>query len=120
MRRSIICLAATSFLLMGPALAQEAKYTWTGYGKNVPQTNKCPTYKMQIDVTVANGRVVGLFQQEGRTQRNFNLPLLPDGSFKGEARLDANTIAVSGRISGESGEILLYGYCEFRGTLKKV
>jgi len=120
MRRSIICLAAASLLLAGAADAQQAKYNWTGYGRGTVQTPNCGKYKMTIDVTVNNGRAIGLFQQEGRTQRNFDIPIQANGGFKGQAIVgDGNKMSVTGKISGDSGEILLDGYCKFGGTLRK-
>ena len=63
-------LLATGIVLAsvggGSALAQApAVYTWTGYGVNVPGSSKCPTYKMNIEVTVTGTAVKGIFQQEG-------------------------------------------------------
>ena len=121
MYRSILCFAAAGLLLSVSASAQETKYNWTGYGRGTVQTPNCGSYKMTINVTVTGGRAVGLFQQDGRTQRNFNIPLQPNGIFKGEAMLgEGNKMSVTGKISGDSGEILLDGYCKFGGTLRKV
>ena len=47
-------------LVVGAAQAQPVVYTWTGYGKNVPGSSKCPTYKMVIDVTVDGDSVKAL------------------------------------------------------------
>ncbi|HYD06741.1 MAG TPA: hypothetical protein VEC60_13495, partial [Reyranella sp.] len=52
-------------LFVGPAVAQQGAYTWTGYGQNVPGSSKCQGYKMTINVTVEGTSVKGLFQQEG-------------------------------------------------------
>ena len=71
-------------------------------------------------ITVNDGRAVGLFQQEGRQQRNFEIPLQANGTFKGEAVVGGGgKMQVTGRISGDSGEILLDGYCKFGGSLKR-
>ena len=51
LKRFAAGLLATLFVA-GPAWAEPAIYTWTGYGLNVPGSGKCPTYKMVIDVTV--------------------------------------------------------------------
>ena len=50
-----------------------------GYGANVPDSSKCPTYKMTIDVTVDGDHVKGRFQQEGRPERGFETTLLKGG-----------------------------------------
>jgi hypothetical protein len=49
-------------LVVSAAQAEPVVYTWTGYGKNVPGSSKCPTYKMVIDVTVNGDAVKGRFQ----------------------------------------------------------
>ena len=120
MRRSIMCLAAIGLLSTANVSAQEQKLTWVGYGRGTATTPNCATYKMTINLTAGAGRVKGIFQQEGRQQRNFDVPMQPNGVFKGEAALSSgNKMSVSGRIHGDSGEILLDGYCKFGGTLRK-
>jgi hypothetical protein len=105
-----------ALLAATPGLAAEGDvWTWSGYGHS--GSNKCFTYKMDISVTEQGGRAIGLFQQEGRPQRNFDLPLGADGSFKGTAMLgQGNTIAVSGKL-GDGAKIKLDGYCVFDGPL---
>src|SRR5580698_3233805 len=67
----------------GSALAQApVVYTWTGYGTNVAGSSKCPTYKMNIEVTVTGNAVKGVFQQEGRDQRHFETTLDKSGKIK--------------------------------------
>jgi hypothetical protein len=60
LKRFAVATLATLFLA-GPALAEPAIFTWTGYGLNVPGSGKCPTYKMTIDVTVVGTDVQGPF-----------------------------------------------------------
>jgi len=123
MRRILLGLAMAGLLTGGAAIAQQpppGKYNWVGYGRGGVDSPNCGTYKMTISISVENGRAIGLFQQDGRAQRNFDLPIQANGIFKGEARLgEGNKISVSGRISGDSGEILLDGYCKFGGTLRR-
>ena len=124
LRRWVLGPIASTLLIAGGvtgiASAQQGSYNWVGYGRGTVQTPNCSSYKMTINITVANGRAVGLFQQEGRQQRNFDIPLQANGGFKGEAMLGGgNKIQVTGRISGDSGEILLDGYCKFGGSLKR-
>ena len=71
--------ALAGLMVVGAAQAQPVVYTWTGYGKNVPGSSKCPTYKMVIDVTVDGDSVKGKFQQEGRPEP-FALSLIPVAS----------------------------------------
>jgi hypothetical protein len=119
-RRSTAVLAASLVLWAGTASAQQqGTYSWTGYAHPPHPSDSCATYKMTINITVRDGRAVGLFQQEGRPQRNFDLPLAADGSFKGDAKVQNGTIAVKGRITPTGGDVNLDGYCRFGGPLKK-
>ena len=55
---------------------------------------------MTIDVTVQGNDVKGMFQQEGREQRNFETTLAQGGAFKTVAKLgQGNTIDVVGTIN---------------------
>ena len=120
LRSTGIALLIGAAVLVPAAGAQSGKYTWTGYGRGGVDTPNCGRYKMTITVTAENGRAIGRFQQEGRPERNFNAPLQPNGVFKGEASLgEGNKMQVSGRMSGDSGEILLDGYCKFGGSLRR-
>lgn len=120
MMKTTIAAAFVAVLFGSAALAQQAAYTWTGYGENVRGANKCPGYKMTIDVTVQGNEVKGLFQQEGRTQREFETTLGQDGAFKTTAKLgQGNTIEVVGSIKDGESKIMLDGYCKFQGKLTK-
>jgi hypothetical protein len=114
-------LAVTSliaFLLAGPALAEPAVFTWTGYGLNVPGSGKCPTYKMTIDVTVVGTDVQGRFQQENRPERNFKATLGADMKFKTTAVVGGgNKMDVVGSLKPGASTIMLDGYCLFEGKL---
>ena len=114
--------AFAALLLGGAAFAQQAAvYSWTGPGENVRGASKCPGYKMTVNVTVEGTAVKGLFQQEGREQRNFETTLGQGGAFKTVAKLgQGNIIDVVGTVnaSGES-KIMLDGYCKFEGPLTK-
>lgn len=105
----------------GAAHAQQpAAYTWTGPGVNVRGASKCPGYKMTIDVTVQGNTVRGIFQQEGREQRNFEATLGQGGAFKTVAKLgQGNTIDVVGAIKDSGSRIMLDGYCKFEGPLTR-
>ena len=114
--------AAIGLLLGAAAQAQAPKtvYTWTGYGVNVPGSSKCPTYKMTIDVTVEGETVKGLFQQEGRPQRNFEATLGKNGAIKTAATVGGGGIMdVVGQIKDGDSKIKLDGYCKFEGPLTK-
>ena len=113
--------AFAALLLGGAAFAQQAAvYTWTGPGENVRGASKCPGYKMTVNVTVEGTAVKGLFQQEGREQRNFETTLGQGGAFKTVAKLgQGNTMDVVGTIKDGASKILLDGYCKFEGKLTK-
>ncbi len=94
--------------------------SWTGYGKNVPGSSKCPTYKMVIDVTVDGESVKGKFQQEGRPERAFETTLGKSGAIKTAAMVGGGGMMdVIGQIKDGDSKIKLYGYCEFEGALTK-
>ena len=105
MLKGAIAGTLAGLLVVGAAQAQPVVYTWTGYGKNVPGSSKCPTYKMVIDVTVDGDSVKGKFQQEGRPERGFETTLGKNGAI--------------GQIKEGDSKIKLYGYCEFEGPLTK-
>jgi hypothetical protein len=120
MLRSISMAAAIFAATIGSALAQQAAYTWTGMGINVPGSSKCTRYKMTIDVTVQGKVVKGLFQQEGRDQRNFEAMLDDKGMFKTKAIVGGgNSMDVTGTIKDGDTKVLLDGYCKFDAKLTK-
>jgi hypothetical protein len=116
----VVAVAFAALLLAGAAHAQQAVYTWTGYGLNVAGSSKCTGYKMTIDVTVTGTAVKGLFQQEGRDQRHFEATLGQGGVFKTKAVLGSgNSMDVTGTIKDGDTKVLLYGYCKFDAKLMK-
>ena len=117
--RLAVAALATLFIA-GPALAEPAIFTWTGYGLNVPGSGKCPTYKMTIDVTVVGTDVQGRFLQEGRTERTFTATLGADMKFKTTAVVGGgNKMDVVGSLKEGASTIMLDGYCLFEGKLTK-
>ncbi len=75
---------------------------------------------MTIDITTDGNEVKGLFQQEGRPQRFFNVAMGPDKKFKTKAIVgNNNTIDVVGTLQDGAPKIMLDGYCLFEGPLKK-
>lgn len=117
-RLSVATLVVLS--LAGPAVAEPAIYSWTGYGLNVPGSGKCPTYKMVIDVTVVGTDVQGRFQQEGRPERNFKATMGADMKFKTTAIVGGgNKMDVVGSLKEGASTIMLDGYCLFEGKLTK-
>jgi hypothetical protein len=111
----------TALVVGGAAMAQTpVVYTWTGMGTNVPGSSKCPTYKMNIEVTVTGKAVKGVFQQEGRDQRHFETTLDKNGKIKTAAMVGGgNMMDVIGEVSDAGGKIKLDGYCKFEGPLTK-
>ena len=120
MLKGTIVGVLAGLLVVGAAHAQPVAYTWTGYGKNVPGSSKCPTYKMVIDVTVDGNSVKGLFQQEGRPQRHFEATRDASGLFKAKADLGGSSaMDVTGSLKDGDSKVLLDGYCKFGGPLTK-
>ena len=119
-KQAILASVLATALFAGTASAQQAVYSWTGPGVNVRGANKCPGYKMTINVTVQGNDVKGLFQQEGREQRHFETTLGQGGAFKTVAKLgQGNTIDVVGTIKDGESRIMLDGYCKFEGKLTR-
>ena len=119
LKRAIVG-AVASMLIVGAAHAEPVVYTWTGVGKNVAGSSKCPTYKMNIEVTVTGKAVKGVFQQEGRDQRHFETTLDKNGKIKTAAMVGGgNMMDVIGEVSDAGGKIKLDGYCKFEGALTK-
>lgn len=118
-----LTFAATTVALLLAASAARAEpvvYTWTGYGKNVPGSGKCPTYKMVVDVTVEGEQVRGRFQQEGRPERTFQTSLGRNGAIKTAAMVGGGGMMdVIGQIKDGDSRIKLDGYCIFEGKLTK-
>ena len=119
LKRAIVGVAA-GLLFAGAASAQPVVYTWTGYGKNVPGSSKCSSYKMVIDVTVDGDSVKGKFQQDGRPARTFETTLGKNGAIKTAAMVGGGGMMdVIGQIKDGDSKIKLYGYCEFEGLLTR-
>ena len=119
LKRAIVG-AVAGMLVVGAAHAEPVVYTWTGFGKNVAGSSKCPTYKMVIDVTVDGTAVKGKFQQEGRPERTFETTLGKNGAIKTAATVGGGGMMdVIGQIKEGDSKIKLYGYCEFEGPLTK-
>ncbi|MEO8560255.1 MAG: hypothetical protein ABI439_14385 [Rhodospirillales bacterium] len=114
MRLWHMALAAVLTLAAQTAQAAPQKYTWDGLGNG---DAKCGIYRMHIEFTVDNGRASGMFQQKGRTMRNFDLPVGADGKFAGQVAVSGGTMRLNGVI-GTSSELKLTGYCNFGGALK--
>lgn len=119
-KTTIVAGIIAAALFAGTAYAQQAMYTWAGYGTNVPGSSKCPTYKMTINVTVEGTAVKGHFQQEGRDARHFEATLGQGGVFKTTAIVGGgNKMEVTGTIADGSSKVLLDGYCKFDAKLAK-
>jgi hypothetical protein len=120
MLKKVAVATLAAMVLAGPALAEPAIFSWTGYGLNVPGSGKCPTYKMTIDVTVVGTDVQGRFQQEGRPERTFKATMGADMKFKTTAVVGGgNKMDVVGSLKEGASTIMLDGYCLFEGPLTK-
>jgi hypothetical protein len=106
------------FLAAPAAFAQgQTSYEGSSYGTG---SGKCTSYKMGVNVTVAGDQVDGIFQQEGRPQREFHAKADPSGNFKTEARVGGGgTMSVSGAVRADGGRVLLDGYCRFDTALSR-
>jgi hypothetical protein len=119
-KKAIVAGVVAGALFAGAAWAQQAAYTWTGYGQNVLGSSKCTGYKMTINVTVEGTAVKGQFQQEGRDQRHFEATLGQGGVFKTKAVVGGgNQMDVTGTIKDGESKVLLDGYCKFDAKLTK-
>lgn len=116
MSRTLLVLAVALAPLA--ALAQDKTvYEGSSYGAG---SGKCSSYRMGINVTVAGDQVDGLFQQDGRPQRNFHAKMAPNGSFKTEAQVGGGgTMSVTGTVQPNGGHVLLDGYCRFDTALAR-
>ena len=121
MSRILVTGAIAALVVGGAAWAQTpAVYTWTGYGVNVPGSSKCPTYKMNVEVTITGKAVKGTFQQEGRDQRHFETTLDKNGKIQTAAMVGGgNMMDVIGVVGDKESKIKLEGYCKFEGELTK-
>jgi hypothetical protein len=122
MRLLVLAGAAAGLLLSGGVHADPAVYTWTGLGGFGPKTagsTRCGV-KMTVNVTVDGDSVKGVFQQEGRDQRNFATTLGKDGTFKTTAVVGGGGIMdVTGVIRDGESTVLLDGYCRFDAKLTR-
>jgi hypothetical protein len=118
-----VALAGAAAVLMfaGAAQAEPVVYTWTGLGEKGTGGSKCPTYKMTITVTVDGNDVKGVFQQEGRPERNFATSLGKNGAIKTAAIVGGGGMMDVIGVINDKGEskIKLDGYCIFQGPLTK-
>ena len=120
MRKFLATVSAATVLSAGAAYAEPAVYTWTGYGINVVDSSKCPTYKMTIVVTADGDVVKGTFQQENRPERHFETTLDNHVGIKTAAMVGGGGMMdVIGQIKGADSKIMLNGYCKFEGPLTK-
>jgi uncharacterized protein involved in outer membrane biogenesis len=122
MRLAVLLFLAVASALSTQAQAQGAAYTWTGYGRSgaVGGSGSCSSYKMQVDVTVNGTQVKGLFQPQGRPQRNFEATADASGSFQTTAKVSGGTMSVKGTINATTATVLLDGYCRFDAKLRKL
>lgn len=123
MRFPVLASAVAGLVLGGAVQAEPVAYSWTGYGGFGPKTagsTRCPSYKMTVDVTVDGNSVKGIFQQEGRDQRNFEATLGNDGAFKTTAMVgNGGSMDVTGVIKDGESAVLLDGYCRFNAKLTR-
>lgn len=109
-------IAAAMALAAGTAHADDTKLAFTGSGKG---EGHCFKYEMHVDMALQAGKVVGSFQQKGRTKYDFSFPTGADGSFSGNVPIsNGNKLALAGTATPTGGSIKMTGYCNFAGPLK--
>jgi hypothetical protein len=100
----------------GAAHADDPKLAFTGTGKG---EGHCFKYEMHVEMTLQAGKVVGTFQQKGRSKYQFSFPTGGDGSFTGVVPIsNGNKMTLAGTASATGGSIKMTGYCNFGGALK--
>jgi hypothetical protein len=123
MRLLVLAGAAGLLLLSGGVHADPVVYSWTGYGGFGPKTagsTRCGSFKMTVNVSVDGDSVKGVFQQQGRDERNFETTLGKDGTFKTTAVVGGGGIMdVTGVIKDGESTVLLDGYCRFDARLTR-
>ena len=119
MLRLVAFAAAVTVGVAGAALAEPIKYTWHGYGINVPQSSKCGSYELNLSFYVENGKVWGDWLQTGRVVRKFEFALAADGTFAGQVDLQASIMNVKGQVTVDGARMDMKGYCIFGGPLKR-
>jgi hypothetical protein len=93
----------------------QASYEGSSYGTG---SGKCTSYKMGVTVTAAGDQIDGIFQQDGRPQRDFHATAAQNGAFETEAQVGSGgTMSVTGTPNG--GHVLLDGYCRFDTALAR-
>lgn len=101
---------------IAPAQTQTT-YEGSSYGTG---SGKCSSYRMAVTVTRAGDQVDGIFQQEGRTQREFHAKADAGGRFKTETQVGGGgTMNVSGMVAPDNAAVLLDGYCRFDTKLSR-
>jgi len=118
LRAPIVSASLLFALLASPAaFAQTMAYEGSSYGTG---SGKCSSYRMGVNVTRAGDQVDGIFQQDGRPQREFHAKAAADGSFKTETQVGGGgTMSVSGSVRPNGGTVLLDGYCRFDTALSR-
>lgn len=110
----ILATSAALVVLAAGFAAQAEQATYSGTAMGTSGSSKCPTYKMNMDVTVDGTAVKGLFKQEGRDQRHFEATLGAGGAIKTKAVVGGGgSMDVTGAINDKDGHVLLDGYCKF-------
>ncbi len=111
-----IAALAASFMLLAQAALAADKYVWNGTADG---NGKCSSYSFHLELVVDNGHATGWWLQKGRTTRNFDFVVKPDGTFGGDVDIsNGNTVTAKGQL-GANPKIDLTGYCNFGGPLKK-
>jgi hypothetical protein len=115
MSRAFLAVAVVILAPLAAFAQNRTAYEGSSYGTG---SGKCSGYRMGVNVTVAGDRIDGIFQQEGRPQREFHAKAEPNGRFKTEAQVGGGgTMSVTGTVQPNGGHVLLDGYCRFDTAL---
>jgi hypothetical protein len=110
---AILAVAALAYAGAAHADGEKLAYTGTGSGEG-----HCFKYQMHVEMTLQGDKVVGTFQQKGRSLYKFSLAKDAGGGFAGDVPIsNGNKMKLSGTAGPDGGAVKLTGYCNFGGKL---
>ena len=101
-----------------PAFAQQHFAGRDNSGTDPGGSSRCPTYGMNMNLTVNGSAISATFLQDGRTERNFTATVKPDGTFVSTATVGGGgKMRVAGKVTPGQVDVKLDGYCIFEFKL---
>ena len=118
MRRVVLGSLLAVTVAAAPAFAQQHFSGRDNSGRDPGGSSRCPTYGMNMNLTVNGTAINATFLQDGRTERNFTATAKPDGSFVSTAIVGGgNKMRVTGKVMPGEVTVKLDGYCIFEFKL---